>query len=171
LPNEKIQVEIFIEMDFSLMDRPDRLEPLSLERIGGEELQIIQIEHINYGFDSDAVLPESAFILNKVIDMINQYPDLEVIIESHTDSKGSDEYNLRLSKRRAASAYKYINDKGVRSEAIEYAGYGETQLLNHCDDGVECNEEEHALNRRSIIKVVRRGKFQQGRSSRSMFYF
>lgn len=171
LPNEKIQVEIFIEMDFSLMDRPDKLEPLSLERVDGEELQIIQIEHISYGFDSDAILPESETILNKVADMIEQYPDLEIIIESHTDAKGSDEYNLRLSKRRAASAYKFLVGKGVRAEAIEYSGYGETRLLNHCDDGVECNEEEHALNRRSIIKVVRRGKYQQGRSTRSLFYF
>lgn len=171
LPNEKIQVEIFIEMDFSLMDRPDKLEPLSLERVDGEELQIIQIEHISYGFDSDVILPESSIILDKVADMIEQYPDLEIIIESHTDAKGSDEYNLRLSKRRAASAYKYLTGKGVRSEAIEYSGYGETRLLNHCDDGVECNAEEHALNRRSIIKVVRRGKYQQGRSTRSLFYF
>jgi outer membrane protein OmpA-like peptidoglycan-associated protein/tetratricopeptide (TPR) repeat protein len=171
LPNEKILVEVFIEMDFSLMERPDRLEPLSLERIGNEELQIIQIEHINYGFASDAILRDAALILNKVIEMVKQYPDLEIIIESHTDSKGSDEYNLRLSKLRAASAFKYLTDNGVRKELIEYTGFGETQLLNHCDDDVECNDEEHALNRRSIIKVVRRGKFEQGRSSRSLFFF
>ena len=171
LPNEKIQVEIFIEMNFDVMDEPDQLEPLSLEKVDGDELQIIQIEHINYGFDSDAILKDAAIILDKVIDLVKQYPDLEIIVESHTDSKGSDEYNLKLSKKRAASAYKYLVDHGINSSIIEYSGYGETQLLNHCDDGVDCTDEEHAINRRSIIKVVRRGKYKTKRNSRSLFYF
>lgn len=171
LPNEKILVEIFIEMNFDLMDQPDRLEPLSLEKIGDDELQIIQIEHINYAFDSDEILKDAAYILDKMVDMVRKYPDLEVIIESHTDSKGSDEYNLRLSKRRAASAYEYLVGKGIEPTTIEYTGYGETQLLNHCDDGVDCIEEEHAINRRSIIKLVRRGKYKTNRNARSLFYF
>jgi outer membrane protein OmpA-like peptidoglycan-associated protein len=171
LPNEEIAVELFIEMDFNMMEQPDRLQPLSLERQGDEEIQIIQIEHINYAFDSDRILPDASIILNKVIELLKQYPDLEVQIESHTDSKGSDEYNLRLSKRRAASAYKYLIDRGIAATSVEYAGYGETRLLNHCDDGVDCIEEEHAINRRSIIKVIRRGKYKPSRSQRSQFYF
>jgi outer membrane protein OmpA-like peptidoglycan-associated protein len=171
LPNEKIEVEMFIEMNFDLLDDPDQLEPLSLEMVNGSELQIIQIEHINYGYDSDKILPEAAYILDKVATMVKQYPDLEVRIESHTDSKGSDEYNLKLSKERATSAYKYLVSKGIDPLKVEYSGFGETQLLNQCDDGVECTEEENAINRRSIIKVVRRGKYKTNRSSRSIFYF
>ncbi|MBN2805830.1 MAG: OmpA family protein [Prolixibacteraceae bacterium] len=171
LPNENIKVEIFIEMNFDLMAEPDQLEPLSLEMVGGNELQIIQIEHINYGFDSDKILDEAKLILNKVIDLIHQHPDLEIKVESHTDSKGSDEYNLRLSKMRAKSAYDYLVSMGIDPLAIEYTGFGETQLLNHCDDGVECIEEEHSINRRSIIKVIRRGKFKTNRNTRSIFYF
>lgn len=171
LPNEKIEVDMFIELDFSSMEEPDQLEPLSLEMLNGEHVQIIQIEHINYGYDSDKILPEAAIILNKLAEMLSQYPDLQLIVESHTDSKGSDEYNLKLSKRRASSAYNYLLKRGVKSEAIEYSGYGETMLLNHCDDSEECSEEEHAINRRSIIKVIRRGTYQQKRNTRSMFYF
>lgn len=171
LPNEKIEVEIFIEMNFDLMADPDQLEPLSLEMVGGNELQIIQIEHINYAFDSDKILDDAKVILNKVIDLIHQHPDLEIKVESHTDSKGSDEYNLRLSKMRAKSAYDYLISMGINPLAIEYTGFGETQLLNHCDDGVECSEEEHSINRRSIIKVIRRGKFKTNRNTRSIFYF
>jgi outer membrane protein OmpA-like peptidoglycan-associated protein/tetratricopeptide (TPR) repeat protein len=171
LPNEKIEVEIFIEMDFSLLEKPDQLEPLSLEIVDGNQLQIIQIEHINYAFDSDRIDSDAAFILDKVVDLVNQYNDLEIIIESHTDAKGSDEYNLGLSKRRATSAYNYLVKKGLDPNTIEYSGFGETQLLNHCDDGVECNDAEHAINRRSIIKVVRRGKYKTKRDSRSIFYF
>jgi outer membrane protein OmpA-like peptidoglycan-associated protein/tetratricopeptide (TPR) repeat protein len=171
LPNEKIEVELFIEMDFEQLEEPDQLEPLSMEMMNGAELQIIQIEHINYGYDSDKITADAAFILDKVVTMIKQYPDLEVMVESHTDSKGSDEYNLKLSKLRATSAYNYLVSKGVESLKITYSGFGETQLLNHCDDEEECTEEEHSINRRSIIKVVRRGKYKSNRASRSIFYF
>lgn len=171
LPNEKIEVEMFIEMNFDNMEEPDQLEPLSLEMDGKDQLQIIQIEHINYGFDSDKILPEAAEILDKVIELVKQYPDLEIKVESHTDSKGSNEYNLKLSKLRAKSAYNYLVAHGIPANHIEYTGYGETQLLNRCKDGVECSEEEHAINRRSIIKVIRRGKYKTKRNSRSIFYF
>lgn len=171
LPNENIQVEIFIEMSFDMMEAPDELEPLSLEIDGQDELQIIQIEHINYGFDSDKILPDAAVILNKVIELVKQYPDLEIKVESHTDSKGSDEYNLKLSKLRAKSAYNYLISNGIAANTVEYTGYGETQLLNQCENDVECTEEEHAINRRSIIKVIRRGKYKTKRNSRSIFYF
>ena len=171
LPDEKIEVEMFIEMNFDLLEDPDQLEPLSMEIVNGSELQVIQIEHINYGFDSDKILPDAAFILDKVVNMVKQYTDLEIRVESHTDSKGSDEYNLKLSKERATSAFKYLVSKGIDPLKIEYSGFGETQLLNQCSNGVECTEEEHAINRRSIIKIVRRGKYNTHRSSRSIFYF
>lgn len=96
---------------------------------------------------------------------------MEVQIESHTDSKGSDEYNLKLSKLRAKSAYDYLVSKGITGTKIEYSGFGETKLLNQCGNDVECTEEEHAINRRSIIKIVQRGKYKTNRTSRSIFYF
>lgn len=171
LPNAIIDVELFIEMDFSSLEAPDDLDPLSLENVDGDELQIIQIEHVSYDYDRSNINAGAAIILDKIVALMKQYPNLEIIIESHTDSKGSDEYNLKLSKERAASAFKYLTGKGIDAKAIEYTGFGETQLLNHCEDGEECSEEEHALNRRSIVKVVRRGQFKTKRSSRSMFYF
>jgi len=171
LPNEKIELEMFIEMDFNQLEEPDELEPLSMEQVNGNDLQIIQIEHINYGYDSDKINTDAALILDKIVTLVKQYTDLEIRVESHTDSKGSDEYNLKLSKLRATAAYNYLVSRGIAPLKIEYSGFGETQLLNHCDDGVECSEEEHAINRRSIIKVVRRGKYKTNRTSRSVFYF
>lgn len=171
LPNAIIDVEMFIEMDFSSLEAPDDLQPLSLEEVSGDQLQIIQIEHISYEYDRSDITKSSAVTLDKVVEMLQKYPDLEVIIESHTDSKGSDEYNLKLSKERALSAYKYLIKKGVNAKSIEYTGYGETQLLNRCDNETECSEEEHAINRRSIIKMVRRGEFKTKRSNRSIIYF
>lgn len=171
LPYEKIVENIFIDMDIKAIDEPEMLEPLSMEMVGGNEIQIIQIEHINYGFDSDKILPEAATILDKIINLVSGTNGLKVMVESHTDSKGSDDYNLRLSERRAKSAYTYLLEHGIDSDMIEYTGYGETQLLNHCEDGVECMEEEHAINRRSIIKVIREGKYKSKKNNRSLFFF
>lgn len=171
LPYAKIRADLFLEMDFNMLEEENQLEPLSIEVVGGNEIQILQIEHINYAFASDEILPEAAETLDQVIFLVMQYPDLEVKIESHTDSKGSDAYNLKLSQRRAASANKYLIAHGINADIIEATGYGETQLLNHCEDGVECNEQEHSINRRSIIKVIRRGEYKTKRNTRSIFYF
>uniref|UniRef100_UPI002636F4EE OmpA family protein n=1 Tax=uncultured Winogradskyella sp. TaxID=395353 RepID=UPI002636F4EE len=74
---------------------------------------------------------------------------------SHTDSRGRDKYNEKLSDRRAKSTRDYIISRGIDSDRIESAiGYGESQLLNKCSNGVKCTEEEHQLNRRSYFYIV-----------------
>ena len=76
-------------------------------------------------------------------------------IESHTDSRGSDRYNMKLSDRRAKSTQEYLLSREIAPERIESAiGYGESQLVNGCSNGVKCTEEEHQLNRRTEFKIV-----------------
>ena len=78
-------------------------------------------------------------------------------IESHTDSRGGDRYNMRLSDRRAKSTRDYILSRGINPERIESAiGYGETQLLNECSNGVKCSKEQHQKNRRSYFYILRK---------------
>jgi outer membrane protein OmpA-like peptidoglycan-associated protein len=96
---------------------------------------------------------------------------MEIRIESHTDSRGDDDLNLLLSKRRAKAAFDYIMSKGVDPIRVGYEGYGETRLLNHCDDGVDCPEADHAANHRTIVKVVKKGEYKGKRTKRSIFYF
>ena len=77
-------------------------------------------------------------------------------IESHTDSRGSDSYNMKLSDRRAKSTRDYIISRGIDASRIESAiGYGETQLLNKCANKVKCTEVEHQLNRRSYFYILK----------------
>ena len=77
-------------------------------------------------------------------------------IESHTDSRGRDKYNMKLSNRRAQSTKDYILSRGIAPNRIESAiGYGETQLLNKCSNKVKCTEEEHQLNRRSYFYILK----------------
>jgi Outer membrane protein and related peptidoglycan-associated (lipo)proteins len=74
-------------------------------------------------------------------------------IESHTDSRAPNKYNERLSEKRAQSTLKWLVDKGINKKRLSAKGYGETQLTNQCSDGVECTEEEHQLNRRSMFII------------------
>jgi len=80
-----------------------------------------------------------------------------MIIESasHTDSKGPDGYNIWLSDRRAKRTVDYILDKGIDPRRITGKGYGETQLINQCFEGVECTEAQHAKNRRTEFVIIR----------------
>ena len=73
---------------------------------------------------------------------------------SHTDSRGSDSYNQRLSQQRVNSVKAYLVEHGVASSRIVSVGYCETRLLNRCSNGVPCSEEEHQLNRRTEMKVI-----------------
>ena len=81
-------------------------------------------------------------------------PGWKVELGSHTDCRGSDDYNMKLSQRRSDSAVSYIVDHGISKDRITAMGYGETQLVNRCDDGVNCTEEEHAQNRRTEFKIL-----------------
>ncbi len=170
MPNEKIIVDHLLETEYLMLDL-DGIEPLSLESEEEEQVEVIVVEHINFDFDRFNVNPEAAGKLDQLILTIEMYPEYEIRIESHTDSRGSDEYNLGLSKSRALATYEYLVDHGVDPLIIEYNGFGETQLLNRCDDGVDCSDEEHAVNRRSMIKLVRRSSQQINRKSRNTFYF
>jgi len=73
---------------------------------------------------------------------------------SHTDSRGSDEYNLKLSERRAKSTAQWIAAQGIDLSRITYKGYGETQLINKCINGAKCTDIEHEENRRSEFIVL-----------------
>ena len=86
---------------------------------------------------------------------MNEYKRLKVDVRSHTDSRGSDAYNLALSERRAKATKDYLIYKGIKASRLTGRGYGETKLINNCANNVNCSEEEHALNRRSEFIVVK----------------
>lgn len=88
---------------------------------------------------------------------MKNFPAIVIKIESHTDSRGKDAYNLKLSDGRAKATYDYIIARGIDPERIESVrGYGETMLRNHCKNGVKCSDEEHGKNRRSDFIIVKK---------------
>jgi outer membrane protein OmpA-like peptidoglycan-associated protein len=117
-------------------------------------LEEVTLNDILYDFNSDKLTPTSKENLKVLIDMMKKSENLIIAINSHTDARGSDEYNLDLSQRRAQSVVNYLIENGIDSVRLQAKGFGETQLLNRCKNGVNCSEEEHQLNRRTTFKVV-----------------
>jgi peptidoglycan-associated lipoprotein len=92
--------------------------------------------------------------LDYLYDIMVKYPTLVIELSSHTDARGSDAYNLTLSQKRADGVKAYLVAKGIKAENIVAKGYGETQLVNRCANGVKCDDEEHLQNRRSEFKII-----------------
>ncbi len=114
-----------------------------------------QLNNIYYDFDKWDIRTDAAKILDNLSVFLKDNPGITVELGSHTDSRGSDEYNLSLSDKRAASAVSYLVEKqGIFFGSITSKGYGETQLVNKCDDGQACSEDEHQKNRRTEIKIT-----------------
>ncbi len=116
------------------------------------------LENIFYDFDKWNILPESEVELNKLVKIMNDNPGWKVELGSHTDSRGSNSYNERLSQKRSDSAVGYIISAGISKDRIIAKGYGETQLVNQCRDGVYCTEQEHRQNRRTEFKILEMNK-------------
>ena len=114
-----------------------------------------KIENIRYDLNKWAIRPDAAKELDNLVQILRDNPGIVVELGSHTDCRASDPYNLNLSQKRAEAAVEYIIKKGkIPQNRIAAKGYGETKLLNKCDDGVACSELEHAINRRTEIRIT-----------------
>lgn len=139
----------------------DMIVPLSIETIDeliveDQGLLKIKVGIIYFNLSKDYIRPDAAIELNKIVILMAQQPNVKIRIESHTDARGKDSFNMDLSQRRATNTRAYLINQGVAQERIvEAQGFGETQLLNTCANGVLCDEEQHQLNRRSEFIIVK----------------
>lgn len=129
----------------------------------------IELKNIYYDFDRSTIIAESKVELNLLVKFMQENPKLKVELSSHTDSRGSDAYNLGLSQRRAQAAVNYVISKGVEKERINAVGYGETRLVNQCANGVRCPENEHRQNRRTEIFIPGFGKALDIEQTKGMY--
>lgn len=120
-----------------------------------KEGDVVGIENIYFDYGKHYIRKDAREGLDKLVNVMREYPNMKVELWSHTDSRSSKEFNQRLSDNRAKSTAEYLFKRGIsRSRIVEYKGFGESQLVNGCADGVKCSEAEHQLNRRTEIKVV-----------------
>ena len=122
--------------------------------VGTDLAKVLKIENIYFDYDKANIRKDAAEELAKIVAIMKEYPTMKVDVRLHTDSRGSDKYNLALSERRAKSTIKWIVSHGIKKNRITGKGYGETQLVNGCSNGVPCTEEEHQANRRSEFIIV-----------------
>jgi peptidoglycan-associated lipoprotein len=126
---------------------------LRLEKIFKDKQ--IEIPNIFYDVDKSNIRPDAAAVLDSlVLPILLENPTLQFELGSHTDSRGNDEYNLTLSQKRADAVVDYLISKSIARERLIAKGYGETQIINRCANGVDCSDEEHQQNRRTTFKVV-----------------
>lgn len=114
----------------------------------------LKLQPIYFDFDKSNIRPDAAIELMKVVEVMKLYPNMKVDVRSHTDSRGNDNYNMSLSDRRAKSTVKWMIEQGIDKSRLTGKGYGESQLINKCSNGVPCSIEEHQLNRRSEFIVI-----------------
>ncbi len=118
----------------------------------------IVIKPIYFDYDKSFIRDDAQYELENIVTVMSNHPELVIKIESHTDSRGPNDYNRALSDKRAKSTRDFILSRGIAADRIESAvGYGESQLLNDCNDANQkkCTEEEHQLNRRSYFYIVK----------------
>lgn len=109
----------------------------------------LQLDPIYFDFDKSNIRYDAEVELQKILILMNKYQAIVVDIRSHTDSRGKREYNRKLSERRAQSTLEYLVDNGIEKNRLTAQGFGDSEIINQCVQGVECTEEEHQMNRRS----------------------
>ncbi|AUS04990.1 OmpA family protein [Pseudotamlana carrageenivorans] len=112
----------------------------------------IMVENIYFDFDKWNIKEESYVTLNKVVKILNDNPDMKLSINAHTDNKGSDAYNLNLSKKRAQSTVAYLISKNIDKNRLESHGFGESQPIIDCKD--HCSKEDLQANRRIEFVIL-----------------
>lgn len=132
-----------------------KMEPV-IKRAGlGDDLgKFLRLNPIYFDLDKSNIRPDAAAELAKVLIVLENNPTMVIDIRSHTDSRASFSYNESLSQRRAVSTRNWLISKGINAARLTARGYGESQLINKCSDGVPCTEDEHQLNRRSEFIII-----------------
>jgi outer membrane protein OmpA-like peptidoglycan-associated protein len=119
------------------------------------DLSAIKLKTVYHEFNTSRLDQTATEALDKNIEILKSNPDLKINIISHTDSRGAAEFNLRLSERRAKAAANYLVSKGISTKRIKtIKGLGEKEILNKCQDGIDCSDEEHGINRRTEFIIV-----------------
>lgn len=127
---------------------------LSSMKVGVDIAKLLNLPMNFFDLGKATIKKTSEPQLMKVVNLLNEYPNMKLDIRSHTDSRSSSESNQILSEKRAESTKNWLVQKGINIDRLTAKGYGETQLVNKCADGVKCTEKQHMQNRRSEFIIV-----------------
>lgn len=136
------------EMEVMVNDSLVKLEP------GDDLTQKMNLKPIYFNYSGFNIRKSSEPELDKIVALLHDRPNISLKVNSHTDSRGKDDFNMRLSESRAKATVDYIVNHGIDKKRVTGQGFGETQLINNCTNGVPCTEAEHELNRRSEFIIL-----------------
>jgi len=124
-------------------------------QIDPTDIPDVKLIPIYFNFDKSNIRKDADIIMETNVRKLRQYKGSVIKVIAHTDSRGSNEYNVRLSERRARAVVKYLEDNGIdRSRILAVLSQGESKLVNDCGDDEKCSERNHQLNRRAELQVV-----------------
>ncbi len=145
-PKDDVVVKVEEESGKNPYDDKLNLTYLNKTKIADLGLNLIPI---NFDLNKTTIRDEAITIWKKNIEILSKHPELSIIIYGFADSRGSEAYNLPLSKQRALKVKELLKSNGLKAKQIEQVvGKGESYILNKCVDGVECEDAEHEQNRR-----------------------
>ena len=143
------------KVDLDLQQIDFRLQPNEVALSPGIDLaKALNIAVVYFDYDQSEIRPDAVVELEKLVATMEAYQNLRINIRSHTDSRGNDSYNQKLSERRAKSTMDYIISQGIPKSRLTSEGLGEQQVTNKCSNNVPCSEEEHHRNRRSEFIIL-----------------
>lgn len=123
-------------------------------KVGDDLRTALNIDIIYFDLDKWNIREDAAVELAKIVEVLHENPNMKIAVRSHTDSRQTHQYNQILSDKRAQSTRDWLISKGIAPERLTAKGYGETELLNVCADGVLCAESDHQKNRRSEFIIM-----------------
>jgi len=129
------------------------------------------LDDLYYDLDKYNIRPDAAIVLDKLANILIDNPEVRIEIGSHTDSRATAVYNMKLSQNRSESVVAYLISKGIAKSRLVAKGYGETQLINLCADGVDCPEVDHQANRRTVIEILNQEIRRVKRGTKNVYYF
>ena len=153
LKNENYQT---YEQRISIAEARNKISLIAKQPIQKEiDLRdVLKLNNIYFGFDQWTITKEASLELEKVVTILNQYPEIRIDVIGHTDNRGSIKYNDKLSIKRAEATKEWLVAKGISADRMTVKGEGERATVNDCHKTKNCNKKQYALNRRTefIIK-------------------
>jgi outer membrane protein OmpA-like peptidoglycan-associated protein/tetratricopeptide (TPR) repeat protein len=142
--NKSVDVEVSRELEVEITI------PLETIRVTDYE---VELNPIHFDFDKYNITSKAAFELDKLVEVMNKYPEMKIHVVSHTDQRGPESYNQTLSENRAKATVQYLISKNISEDRLTSEGRGETEPINQCKGG--CTEAEYEVNRRSQFVIVK----------------
>lgn len=131
----------------------EKEEP-ELDKIEIKKGTTIVFNNIFFDYNSADLKPDAMKELDQIYKILIDNPLVKIQVSAHTDSRGVDDFNLKLSEKRAQAAKKYLTNKGIKSSRIVAKGFGESKIRNRCKNDVPCSEDEHKFNRRIEVEIL-----------------